>query len=89
MQVVHYPDHRNLTVLPNYLNEVYKVTNETNQRKIQSNKRSFLVAVFVAVVLLIFPWLLFGWYVNWLDNVDNWLRNIASCLLRSKICSGK
>lgn len=54
MQVVHYPDHRNLTVLPNYLNEVYKVTNETNLRKIQSNKRSFLVAVFVAVVLLIF-----------------------------------
>lgn len=79
-QVVHYPDYRNLTDLPEYLNKVYIATDEANLHKIQNNKRNFIIAMLVSAVLLLL-FLAAAWMARRLFRYGRQLREKNSQLL--------
>ena len=54
MQVARYPDYRNLDVLPNQLEEIFKMSKEADLKAIQDSHRRFWGAVAIAVAFAVF-----------------------------------
>ena len=54
VQVARYPDYRNLDVLPNQLEDIFKMSKEADQQAIRDSHRRFWGAVAIAVAFALF-----------------------------------